>query len=289
MTAIVMTMVSVETVSAASWKQDSKGWWVENADGTYLVNTWYQSPDSRLWYYMGVDGYMLTNTWYQSPNSGLWYYMGADGHMLTNTTTPDGYTVGADGVWITKQTQATNTKDTAVVREVVEAYKEYKSPYWPSFFRPDSYIFMCLDNDDIPECICSNGRTTVILTHNGNRESKVTDIYASSNSGSKNSLSTTASFYYVKNGNVLCKYVNSDEAEDVEWRTFYRISNGSFEEIGSSSRVRSNGYCTPSRSDTSKVIYDDYNNSFGTLTEISLEYEDTYRSIDAAYEAYIAQ
>ena len=63
--------------STPSWKQDTKGWWVERSDGSYLVNEWYQSPDS-----------------------GLWYYMGADGYMLTNTTTPDGYTVNADGVWV---------------------------------------------------------------------------------------------------------------------------------------------------------------------------------------------
>lgn len=59
------------------WASDSKGWWIQNADGTYL-----------------------TNSWYQSPESGLWYYMGTDGYMLTNTTTPDGYTVNTDGVWV---------------------------------------------------------------------------------------------------------------------------------------------------------------------------------------------
>ena len=32
--------------------------------------------------------------------SSLWYYMGADGYMLTDTTTPDGYYVNADGVWV---------------------------------------------------------------------------------------------------------------------------------------------------------------------------------------------
>ncbi len=74
--ATAMTMASVITASAATWKQDSIGWWVENEDGSYLKNQWYQSPES-----------------------GLWYYMGTDGYMLTNTTTPDGYLVNADGVW----------------------------------------------------------------------------------------------------------------------------------------------------------------------------------------------
>ena len=63
--------------ASSTWASDSKGWWIQNADGTYLTNTWYQSPDS-----------------------GLWYYMGADGYMLTNTTTTYGYTVNADGVWV---------------------------------------------------------------------------------------------------------------------------------------------------------------------------------------------
>lgn len=57
------------------WKQDALGWKVQNSDGTFLVNSWYQSPES-----------------------GMWYYMGADGYMLTNTVTPDGLWVNADGV-----------------------------------------------------------------------------------------------------------------------------------------------------------------------------------------------
>ena len=60
-----------------TWASNDKGWWIAYEDGSYL-----------------------TNDWYQSPTSGLWYYMGADGYMLTNTTTPDGYWVNADGVWI---------------------------------------------------------------------------------------------------------------------------------------------------------------------------------------------
>lgn len=59
------------------WKSNAIGWWVEYSDGSYLVNTWYQSPAS-----------------------GLWYYMGADGYMLTDAQTPDGYWVNSDGVWV---------------------------------------------------------------------------------------------------------------------------------------------------------------------------------------------
>ena len=66
-----------QSASAPVWKQDGNGWWIENPDGSYLINQWYQSPAS-----------------------GLWYYMGSDGYMLTNTTTPDGFAVNADGVWV---------------------------------------------------------------------------------------------------------------------------------------------------------------------------------------------
>ena len=60
----------------SSWASDSNGWWIQNSDGSYLTNAWYQDTD------------------------GKWYYMGADGYMLTNTTTPDGFYVNADGVWV---------------------------------------------------------------------------------------------------------------------------------------------------------------------------------------------
>lgn len=73
----VGTPVASQAASAPVWKQDGNGWWIENPDGSYLMNQWYQSPES-----------------------GLWYYMGADGYMLTNTTTPDGCMVNADGVWV---------------------------------------------------------------------------------------------------------------------------------------------------------------------------------------------
>jgi len=61
--------------SGLSWKQDDGGWWVQRPDGSYLKNEWYS-------------------------DNGKWYYMGADGYMLTNTTTPDGYQVNAEGVWV---------------------------------------------------------------------------------------------------------------------------------------------------------------------------------------------
>ena len=71
--------ISNPTTSAqdtGDWASNETGWWIQFNDGSYL-----------------------TNSWWQSPYSGLWYYMGADGYMVTNTTI-DGYTINGDGVWV---------------------------------------------------------------------------------------------------------------------------------------------------------------------------------------------
>jgi hypothetical protein len=59
----------------SDWKQDSVGWWYQNTDGSYSKSIW-----------------QLIN--------GNYYYFNERGYMLSNTTTPDGYQVDADGVWI---------------------------------------------------------------------------------------------------------------------------------------------------------------------------------------------
>lgn len=84
------------------WKQDTSGWWYQNADGSYPANAWKQV--NGKWYYFEANGYMAANKWINGT-----YYVGGDGAMLVNTTTPDGYQVGADGAWIQgAQTQMTN-------------------------------------------------------------------------------------------------------------------------------------------------------------------------------------
>lgn len=82
------------TVSGA-WLLDNVGWWYCNADKTYTVSNW-QYIDGQ-WYYFNESGYMVTGwvLW-----NSYWYYLGTDGAMLTSTTTPDGFYVREDGVWI---------------------------------------------------------------------------------------------------------------------------------------------------------------------------------------------
>lgn len=63
----------------------------------YMATGWRQDS-TGAWYYMGSSGVMELSSWLIY--NGLWYYLGSDGKMLTNTTTPDGYYVNSDGVWV---------------------------------------------------------------------------------------------------------------------------------------------------------------------------------------------
>lgn len=84
----IMSVSSALSVYAGEWKQDTKGWWWQEDNGSYPVNAWKEI-------------------------NGKNYYFGSDGYMLTNTTTPDGYKVGADGDWIQEgnNTVALNNAD----------------------------------------------------------------------------------------------------------------------------------------------------------------------------------
>ena len=112
------------------WKKAADGvrWWYRNSDGTWPTG-WAQLPwNGRIdWYYFDAEGYMVTGwvtyggqKYYLHPVSdgtqgymytgwhmigGKWYYFSetpdsTKGHLLVNTTTPDGYKVDANGVWI---------------------------------------------------------------------------------------------------------------------------------------------------------------------------------------------
>ena len=52
------------------------------------------------WHYYTESGAMAKSRWIQT--NGYWYYVGADGALFVNGTTPDGYRVDANGVWIQK-------------------------------------------------------------------------------------------------------------------------------------------------------------------------------------------
>lgn len=75
-----LAMSSASVAYAGQWKSDANGyWWDDN--GSYPKNEW-------KWLDGNGDGVSES------------YYFGPDGYLLTNTTTPDGYTVNADGQWV---------------------------------------------------------------------------------------------------------------------------------------------------------------------------------------------
>lgn len=119
--AAVITAVTLQpndTYAASGWQKNSTGWWWENADGSYPANAWKQI--NGTWYYFDGSGYMTTgwqkvgDTWYYMDASGAmqtgwvkvgdtWYYMYSSGAMASSTVI-DGYTLNADGAWITGDT-----------------------------------------------------------------------------------------------------------------------------------------------------------------------------------------
>ena len=106
------------TSTSFTWVQDSRGWWLKNADNSYPKSTWKQV--GSVWYYFNSDGYMTTGwidiggNWYfmEAQNAdalgsmrtgwivwnGKWYYLSDSGVMLTNTKIGN-YLLGADGTW----------------------------------------------------------------------------------------------------------------------------------------------------------------------------------------------
>ncbi len=122
---------SAKKAAVGQWKKAADGirWWYENADGTWPANGWAQLvwEGKTDWYYFDAEGYMVTgwvtwegNRYYLHPVSdgtqghmytgwqqidGKWYYFrpesgGPQGSLFVNGTTPDGYKVDANGVWI---------------------------------------------------------------------------------------------------------------------------------------------------------------------------------------------
>ncbi|MCI8269495.1 MAG: hypothetical protein HFG55_07540 [Lachnospiraceae bacterium] len=62
------------------WKQDERGWWYENQDGSYPVEQW--QSINRKWYYFDAEGYMRANCWIMT--DGKYYRLGDDGSMLSS-------------------------------------------------------------------------------------------------------------------------------------------------------------------------------------------------------------
>lgn len=112
-----------------TWLPEAAGWRYRYVDGTYAKNVWIDIPWNGAvnWYRFNEAGYVETGWFHDGVNwyylhdvsdgnlgsmyqgwhqiNGKWYYFstredGPRGAMLHDTTTPDGYRVGGDGVWV---------------------------------------------------------------------------------------------------------------------------------------------------------------------------------------------
>ena len=87
-------VVDSKGTKATGWINDQGTWYYLNAEGV-MQTGWVK--DNGTWYYLKSSGAMVTG-WYQV--GGNWYYSYASGALAVSTTTPDGYTVNANGEWV---------------------------------------------------------------------------------------------------------------------------------------------------------------------------------------------
>ena len=101
-------------VMQTGWIKENGTWYYLNKSGA-MQTGWVK--ENGTWYYLNDFGAMQTGwvkengTWYYLNQSGSmetgwftvsdkWYYANESGALAINTTTPDGYTVNADGEWV---------------------------------------------------------------------------------------------------------------------------------------------------------------------------------------------
>lgn len=105
----VLSLLMSISAFAGQWNQDSGGWWYQNDDGTYPINSW-------QW----IDG--------NGDGVSECYYFNEHGYCLMNTTAPDGKAVNSNGAMVISgvvQTKAANntpakvsaSKDTAAATQ----------------------------------------------------------------------------------------------------------------------------------------------------------------------------
>lgn len=81
-TSVLLTFAMSIPTFGAGWQKNDFGWWYgTNAENT----TWYANE----WQWIDGNGDGVAES----------YCFDANGYMYANTTTPDGYTVNADGAW----------------------------------------------------------------------------------------------------------------------------------------------------------------------------------------------
>lgn len=103
-------------VAEGTWEQLDSDWRFKKADGSYAVSECLKingevygfGEDGRMlhewqlvngtWHNFRTAGNMAFSRWIET--NGFWYYVDENGSLFINGTTPDGYQVDENGVWL---------------------------------------------------------------------------------------------------------------------------------------------------------------------------------------------
>ncbi len=88
-------LYSISSNGKKGWNLYNNVWYYLEDNNTLATNTWKFIDNS--WYYFDENSMMKTS-WFKIKE--YWYYFDNSGKLLINTTTPDGFVVNADGVWV---------------------------------------------------------------------------------------------------------------------------------------------------------------------------------------------
>ncbi len=149
---LTATMVLGSTMtSLAAWQSDQIGWWWQNDDGTWPADSW---------------------QWLDGNGDGIaeCYYFDSNGYMLEDTTTPDGYTVNADGAWTEDGVVQTHSIGEAAYTTTLtsEEIIEYLTD------DPDNYTYFTIDSSKESS---SSGSTNIKYLRNSTNNGWVIHPY----------------------------------------------------------------------------------------------------------------
>jgi hypothetical protein len=121
---IIVSSICVQPITgvSASWKHNNDNTWSYDN----VSNGWFK--DNNNWYFFKNN---VMQTGWLKDNDGSWYYLSSNGEMLHDTTTPDGFKVGSNGIYIVNNTvnnttnnaNSNNTTDTNLTNNIDNSTK----------------------------------------------------------------------------------------------------------------------------------------------------------------------